>query len=398
MKKFHLVLAGLCASTLLAPAHSAPYLYKYLATWPEFSPGSSDKVSIYGTVDVGLNYLQTENGHSLFNMQSGGNYTSKLGFYGREDLGGGLRAEFTLESSIKADTGAGATPFFDRGAWVGLKSNTWGTVRLGNQLGATLPLFVDVFGLVTTNSMNYWLASAVVQKSAYTSGITSVGLNSDLGNGATQVSTRVPRAISYQTLRYGGFDLKAMYAPGASTETSTKVYNQGLVTTYINGPWFASASYNQVWGNNATTLQEVRTDVTGIASIYDTGSLVLSAAVNQVAVKIADGGTATVYSLGFILPKGRHVMRISLVYRDTDGVRNTATKKEVSSSALGLMAGYDHEFSKNVGLYGRFGILRNHGASTIILNNASLPLQSGSSNAQLGVESRTASVGMYYHF
>ena len=51
-----------------------------------------------------------------------------------------------------------------------------------------------------------------------------------------------------------------------------------------------------------------------------------------------------------------------------------------------------------MGLYGRFGILRNHGASTIILNNASLPLQSGSSNAQLGVESRTASVGMYYHF
>ncbi|SEK56219.1 Outer membrane protein (porin) [Roseateles sp. YR242] len=389
-----------CASlSALAADPVQPYLYSHLARWPEFNPGNDNKVTMYGTVDLGLNYAKAENATASKTMQSGGDYTSKLGIYGREDLGGGLKAEFNLESSIKADTGtATTTQFWDRAAWVGLKSREWGTLRLGNQLGATLPLFVDVFGVVTTNSMSYWLASAITQKSAYTAGISSYGLNSDLGNGATQVTTRVPRAISYQTPRINGFDAKLMYAPGANTTSQNKVYNRAGVVTYLNGPWFGSASYNQVFGNNSITGAAVRTDVTGVAGIYDTGSLVLSAAVNQNEVKIQDGGKATVYSLGFILPAGRHVARVSMVYRDTSGVREQATGKEVSSSALGIMAGYDYELSKSVGLYARAGWLRNYGASTIMFNNVTLPLQAGTTNAQLGITAETAAVGMYYHF
>jgi predicted porin len=284
---------------------------------------------------------------------------------------------------------------------VGLKSKDWGTVRLGNQLGVTLPLFVDPFGVVTTNSMSYWLASAIVQKSAYTPGLTAtspVGLNSDLGNGATQVTTRVPRAISYTSPRINGVDVKLMYAPGANTASYNKTYNKGIVTTLTDGRWYGALSYNQVFGVDTSTLSAVRTDVTGLAGIYDTGDIVLSAAVNRSALKTATGASATVYSLGFILPTDRHTVRLSVVYRDTSGVRSIATQQEVESSALGLMAGYDYELSKRVGIYARAGLLRNFGASTILLNNASLPLQTASSNAQLGIESRTAALGMYMHF
>lgn len=392
---------ALAACALLASGAASaaePYLYTHLARWPEFSSGDN-KVSMYGTVDLGANWTKTDGAPAAKTLQSGGDYTSKLGIYGREDLGGGLKAEFNLEASLKADTGAvTATQFWDRAAWVGLKSRDWGTLRLGNQLGATLPLFVDVFGVVTTNSVSYWLASAIVQKSAYTSGISSIGLNSDLGNGASQVTTRVPRAISYTSPRVAGFDAKLMYAPGANTTAFNKVYNKAVVTTFVNGPWFAAASYNQVFGNNTVTGAAVRTDVTGLAGIYDAGDLVLSAAVNQNEVKIADGGKATVYSLGLIVPRGRHVWRVSAVYRDTSGVRNQLTKQEVDSAALGLMAGYDYELSKSVGLYARAGLIRNFGASTVVFQNAQLPLQAGSTNAQLGIETQTAALGMYVHF
>ncbi|MCY4754818.1 porin [Pelomonas aquatica] len=403
MKKPQATLATLCLSALFSAAQAEPYLFKQLSKYPEYSGAAGDnKFSLYGSVDAGLNLTQTEHAASLKKEQSGGAYTSKFGIYGREDLGSGLRAEFNLEAGLQTDTGtANASQFWDRAAWVGLKSRDYGTLRLGNQLGVSLPLFVDPFGVVSTNSMTYWLASAIVQKSAVTPGLSAtspVGTNSDLGNGASQVTTRVPRAISYTSPRVAGVDLKLLYAPGANTASYNRTYNKGVVTTLIHGPWYGAASYNQVFGVDTSTMSAVRTDVSGLAGIYDAGDLVLSAAVNRSQLKTATGGRADVYSLGMILPQERHIWRLSLVYRDTRGVRSNVTKQEVESSALGWMAGYDYEFSRSVGLYARAGVLRNFGASTVVLNNATLPLLPASSNAQPGIEARTASLGMFVHF
>ncbi|WP_394787863.1 porin [Rhodoferax sp.] len=402
MKKHHAVSASMCLALALS-AHAEPFLMKQLSKYPEYSLGDDSKISLYGSMDMGLNVTKAGDAPSMVKAQSGGSYTSKLGMYGREDLGGGLRAEFNLESGFQADTGASSSSsqLFDRASWVGLRSREWGAVRLGNQLGVSLPLFADPYGVVQTNSMSYWLASAIVQKSAYTPGLTTaspIGLNSDLGNGATQLTTRVPRSISYTSPRMQGVEVKMLYAPGAATTSYNRVYTRGGVANMVHGPWYTAVSYSQVYGVDTSTLSAVRTDVAGAAAIYDTGSIVLSAAVNRSALRTTTGGSATVYSLGAIYPVDRHELRFSVVYRDTSGVRNTSTHLEVASSALGLMAGYDYAFSKSVGLYGRLGVLRNSGASTVVLNNASLPLESGTSNAQLGVTSRTASVGMYYHF
>ena len=60
--------------------------------------------------------------------------TSRWGIRGVEDLGGGLRATFNLESGINADTGASANAvtYFDRASTVGL-AGAWGGVTLGRQ-------------------------------------------------------------------------------------------------------------------------------------------------------------------------------------------------------------------------------------------------------------------------
>src|SRR3990167_6339833 len=63
--------------------------------------------------------------------------TSYIGFAGVEDLGGGLKAEFSLESFLAADTGktvpnmnSSTSGFWGRGSWVGL-SGGFGRVALG---------------------------------------------------------------------------------------------------------------------------------------------------------------------------------------------------------------------------------------------------------------------------
>ena len=57
---------------------------------------------------------------------------SRIGFKGSEDLGGGLKANFVIESGFSADTGAAGTRFWGRESTVGLSSSTLGAIRLGN--------------------------------------------------------------------------------------------------------------------------------------------------------------------------------------------------------------------------------------------------------------------------
>src|SRR3954463_15282072 len=74
------------------------------AAAPAFAQSS---VTLYGVVDAALAYYKGEGvGHKLM-LISGGNQQSRVGFRGREDLGGGLYATFELEAGLNNDSGQG---------------------------------------------------------------------------------------------------------------------------------------------------------------------------------------------------------------------------------------------------------------------------------------------------
>jgi predicted porin len=65
-------------------------------------------VSIYGSVDGGIRYQTnaTADGGSKVSMGSNGFYNSnKLDFAGSDDLGGGVKLDFLLESGFNMGTG-----------------------------------------------------------------------------------------------------------------------------------------------------------------------------------------------------------------------------------------------------------------------------------------------------
>ena len=70
------------------------------------STTGTSSVTIYGLMDIGINHVTGAPGGSVTSITSGNMEGSRLGFKGNEDLGGGYRAIFTLESRIEADTGA----------------------------------------------------------------------------------------------------------------------------------------------------------------------------------------------------------------------------------------------------------------------------------------------------
>jgi predicted porin len=387
------VLAALAPA---AVAQKVPYLMTQMALLPEFSRGG-DAVRVYGTVDVGAMYATTDQASGRWQAQSGGDHTSKLGFYAAEDLGGGVKAEIKLEAGFNADTGVQqASALFNRESWIGLRSASWGTVRLGNQINAMLPLYIDPFVLVSTNSVYTWVGGGAMQ------GARGAGANTDLGPGAGTIPVRVPKSLTYATPRFKGLSAQGILAAHPSGGSEPKLGVRGGTLAWNAGPVYLAASLTQSWSSPVVVASDlparsVRTDMPAVGAIFDNGKLVLSTSWVRIKPRLAHSGEAELTTLGAILPRGRLTYRGSAVYRDTSGARDGAGRV-VESSALGLMLGLDYGLSRRTGLYARAGSVRNFGASTIILNGVALPFQPGSTAPQTGIETRTASLGMFHHF
>jgi predicted porin len=100
-------------------------------------------VNLYGLVDLSISRTQAPGGTATKGIESGKMTTSFWGVRGTEDLGGGLKAVYTLESFMRNDTGEagrfGGDTFWARNAFVGLEGS-FGTVTLGRN---TTTLFVQ---------------------------------------------------------------------------------------------------------------------------------------------------------------------------------------------------------------------------------------------------------------
>lgn len=116
---------GIAAATLLYVALLAP-------------AQAQSSLTLYGNMDAGLSHTQVRQSglatSSLTEVKSSILTESMFGLKGQEDLGGGLKAVFKLESSINVDTGAADTPdrFWGENAYVGLVGE-WGALHVGSQ-------------------------------------------------------------------------------------------------------------------------------------------------------------------------------------------------------------------------------------------------------------------------
>jgi predicted porin len=91
------------------------------------APAMAQNVSVYGIIDTAIQSYDAGT-TSVTRSADGVLASSRLGFKGTEDLGGGLKASFTLEQSVTPSTGSGTG--YSRGAWVEL-SGKFGAVRAG---------------------------------------------------------------------------------------------------------------------------------------------------------------------------------------------------------------------------------------------------------------------------
>jgi len=109
---------------------------------------AQSNVTLYGVADINVEFANhvgavptAANGfnpgpaNNVYRMDSGGLSGSRWGLRGTEDLGGGLKGVFVLESGFSLDTGTlqQSGRLFGRQAFVGLQSARFGQVSLGRQ-------------------------------------------------------------------------------------------------------------------------------------------------------------------------------------------------------------------------------------------------------------------------
>lgn len=204
---------------------------------------AQSSVTLYGLIDAGITYVNNAQGHSLWQMSSGAINSSRWGLRGSEDLGGGLKAIFTLENgfSIANGTLAQQSREFGRQAFVGLSSTEFGTVTLGRQ-------YDDVV---------QYLGPLALTGTAYGGTFFAHPLDNDnLDN-----TFRVNNSVHYQSANYAGFKLGAMYgfSNAAGGFANNREYSVGA--SYSFGGFNFAAAYLQLNNSlNSTTSTGAVTD------------------------------------------------------------------------------------------------------------------------------------------
>jgi GBP family porin len=209
---------------------------------------AQSSVTLYGLIDAGITYTNNQHGHSNWQETSGSVNGSRWGLRGSEDLGGGLKAIFTLENGFGINDGTlkqGGREF-GRQAFVGLTSDQFGAVTLGRQYDS----MVDYVGPLALTGTQYGGTQFAHPFD-----------NDNLNN-----SFRVNNSVKYQSVNYGGFKFGALY--GFSNQADGFANNRA---------YSAGASYN--WGGlnlAAAYLQLNSNGATGAAAAFNSGGAVSS--------------------------------------------------------------------------------------------------------------------------
>ncbi|WP_374607248.1 porin [Diaphorobacter nitroreducens] len=318
---------------------------------------AQSSVTLFGIVDTAFGYVDNANaaGDSVYGLSTSGNATSRLGFRGVEDLGGGLKAGFWLEGEIFGDDGNSKGFDFKRRSTVSLAGG-FGEVRLGRDLTPGYSKFVsyDLFGQTGIGQFMGW--------------------SNWYGTSGDANGIRSSNMISYYTPNFSGFTAGLGYGFDEQTSGKAGRYVGGYVA-YENGPLGVAVSYDQ-----RNLAADVDRNALTVAGSYNLNVVKLNAIVQQTKDDVpgASDRKVNAYALGASAPVGAGEVKLQYALYD---------QKAIDSKAHQISLGYVHNLSKRTALYGTVAYLKNKDASNLALPTKGLTVDGpGAGENQTGVQ------------
>jgi predicted porin len=323
MKKSLLALAVLTAVTGAASAQSS--------------------VTIYGKIDLGLVLDSGSAAGKSIRIDSGVTGGSRLGFKGVEDLGGGMKAAFQLETGFCADSAAGG-PNFCTGSnsFMGRQAHgdltgSFGALSAGRQysLGFNNLSTIDPFG---------------------------TGFAGQVNNIVDPSGIRLNNSATYSTPSIGGVTASAEIAFGEETGNWQANRETGAGLTYASGPAYVGFTFYDVGnanGNGAARKNYL------LGGTYDFGVVKIHA----LAQKSTGSGTTGLVPLdvldlmgGMTVPIAGGSLMASYIHH------NDRTLADKDANQIGI--GYIYPLSKRTSVYTAFARIKNDNGAAFVVGNA----------------------------
>ncbi|MBT9596263.1 MAG: porin [Vitreoscilla sp.] len=267
---------------------------------PAFAQSS---VSIYGRLNVTVESVSRNGGDRTGEIN---NNSSRIGFKGTEDLGGGMKAGFQIEHGFDPSTGTAGAAFWGRQAEVNL-SGGFGTVRLG-----------------TFTSEAYYATSDYIGMHNHETGDSSDAFYTYLGRNANKVG--------YMSPSLGGLVLHASVSVAEGTDTE-KTYD--LAANYDAGPLHLGAGYEK---NGDATQFAVR-------GLYELGAVTLGAYVQRSDLPLAGDAVHVRFSVMYALGASEFHLNVA---------RGGEYANVHRSDAAQYTLGYNYNLSKRTKVYGYY--------------------------------------------
>lgn len=310
-------------------------------------------LTVYGLVDAAIVGERGGKDGSLTKLVGGAASTSRIGFKGSEDLGGGLSAFFILETGIKLDSGQvdAAGSIFNRQALVGLKGG-FGAVALGRQYTPYHNTLVQVVDPFNTGYAG-----------------TAKNLFPHAGS-----NIRTSNTVSWASPRLHGADLELAYSAGEQSDASARRQLGGAIG-YAAGPLTVRLAWHNRNGDAAGGFAHSRNALLGAQ--YQWGKLTLHAGYGidrgPDSAPLANpnnpyGGVAATPSrdgrsllLGLDAALGPGKLMFSAMERDD----RSAFDQDASAWGIGYLV----PLSKRTGVYAAYARVHNRNGAGYTVNN-----------------------------
>jgi predicted porin len=337
---------------------------------------AQSSVTMFGIVDV--NVQSVDNNERTYSMGTDGMSSSRLGFRGVEDLGGGLKASFWLEMGLAADTGKNASVwgnggadnqlFFNRRSTVSL-SNQWGELRLGRDYTPTFWNWT-VFDPFGTNGVGSALNLAL-----------GIDLQQALAGTTYGTLVRANNMVTY-LLPNGAFGpgLYGQVSVAAGENSNGNKYYGGRIG-YAAGPFDIAAAYAKT--ECLDTACNIDLDTWNIGGSWNFGFLKLMAWYSDISGNgpTNDAGREN-WLIGAVMPFGQWNFKFS--YAATNG-KDLLNNIDATQWAIGT----DYNLSKRTALYATWASINNDAGARFSVSGQSntppLGTQFNSNGIQLGI-------------
>ncbi len=375
---------------------------------PAAAFAQASNVQLYGRANLGFDQYQATGAAagSAFDFKSRSRIYdsgSRLGVRGTEDLGGGLKAMFVIESGANIDTGTAngqsGSPntstgtLASRDSYVGL-GGTWGDVRFGRQS------IFWVNGVIAQSGPNY--------------------INTDIpwynGAGMGRVAgptARTSNVVSYNSPTWTGFNFTVSYSPNSEAAVAGADTNASIwgVTLRYNGPIHAQWDYavNQA-ATGGTTRRKITGNKIGIGWSYAPGALI---SVTWVQDKNDDNSAISGFSAAGDDIKQSHwglnwehtfgnvqLLAMYSKLQKASGCTESGTTTCANTDATGYMVGARYLFSKRTAIYASWNEVRNGSNQVADYAAAGYSSATGGTLAatSAGADPRILAIGVMHNF